>query len=237
MLSIIVPVRNESNIIHEVFEYFSNNLKDIEYEVLIINDFSNDDTFNKCKKLVEDYKNFRIFDNPKKGLGGAINLGINEAKGDNISIMMADLSDDINDLKRYNVLMKQGNFDAILGSRFTRDSKVKGYPIQKLILNRLFNFFVSIVFLNKYNDYTNAFKIYKKRTLIEIMPLISESFNIFLEIPLKIISRNYKYKVISVNWIGRKKGEAKFKIKELGSMYVFTLIYCWIEKILLNKKI
>ncbi len=236
MLSIIVPVRNESNIIHEVFDYFSNNLKDIQYEVLIINDFSNDDTFNKCKKLVDEYKNFRIFDNPKKGLGGAINLGINEAKGDNISIMMADLSDDINDLKRYNVLMKQGNFDAILGSRFTRDSKVKGYPIQKLILNRLFNFFVSIVFLNKYNDYTNAFKIYKKKTLVEIMPLISESFNIFLEIPLKIISRNYKYKIISINWIGRKKGESKFKIKELGAKYLFTLIYCFIEKNLLNIK-
>ena len=236
MLSIIVPVRNESNIIHEVFDYFSNNLKDIQYEVLIINDFSNDDTFNKCKKLVDEYKNFRIFDNPKKGLGGAINFGINEAKGDNISIMMADLSDDIDDLKRYNVLMKQGNFDAILGSRFTRDSKVKGYPIQKLILNRLFNFFVSIVFLNKYNDYTNAFKIYKKKTLVEIMPLISESFNIFLEIPLKIISRNYRYKIISINWIGRKKGESKFKIKELGAKYLFTLIYCFIEKNLLNIK-
>ena len=236
MLSILIPVRNESNVIHEVFEYFSNNLKDIEYEVLIINDFSNDDTFDKCKKLVDEYKNFRIFDNPKKGLGGAINLGINEAKGDNISIMMADLSDDIDDLKRYNVLMEQGNFDAILGSRFRRDSKVKGYPIQKLILNRIFNFFVSIVFLNKYNDYTNAFKIYKKKTLVEIMPLISESFNIFLEIPLKIISRNYKYKIISINWIGRKKGESKFKIKELGAKYLFTLIYCFIEKNLLNIK-
>ena len=236
MLSIIVPVRNESNIIHEVFDYFSNNLKDIQYEVLIINDFSNDDTFDKCKKLVDDYKNFRIFDNPKKGLGGAINFGINQAKGDNISIMMADLSDDIDDLKRYNSLMEQGNFDAILGSRFTRDSKVKGYPIQKLILNRIFNFFVSIVFLNKYNDYTNAFKIYKKKTLLEIMPLISESFNIFLEIPLKIISRNYRYKIISINWIGRKKGESKFKIKELGAKYLFTLIYCFIEKNLLNIK-
>ena len=236
MLSIIVPVRNESNIIHEIFDYFTNNLKDIQYEVLIINDFSNDDTFDKCKKFVNEYKNFRIFDNQKKGLGGAINIGINEAKGDNISIMMADLSDDIEDLKKYNVLMQQDNFDAILGSRFTRDSKVKGYPIQKLILNRIFNFFVSIVFLNKYNDYTNAFKIYKKKTLFEIMPLISESFNIFLEIPLKIISRNYRYKIISINWIGRKKGESKFKIKELGAKYLFTLIYCFIEKNLLNIK-
>ena len=110
------------------------------------------------------------------------------------------------------------------------------YPIQKLILNRIFNFFVSLIFFNKYNDYTNAFKIYKKKTLLEIMPLISESFNIFLEIPLKIISRNYKYKIIPINWMGRKKGKSKFKIKELRSKYLFTLIYCFIEKNLLNLK-
>ena len=236
MLSIIVPVRNETNIIHEVFDYFSSNLKNIKYEVLIINDFSYDDTFEKSKNLAIKYTNFKVLNNKKKGLGGAINLGIREASGDNISIMMADLSDDIDDLIKYNDLITKNNFDAILGSRFMKDSKVKEYPIQKLILNRIFNLFVSLIFLNKYNDFTNAFKIYKKKALIEIMPLISESFNIFLEIPLKIISRGYKYKVISINWVGRKKGKSKFKIKELGAKYLFTLIYCFIEKNLLNLK-
>ena len=87
---------------------------------------------------------------------------------------------------------------------------------------------MKIIFWNRYNDYTNAFKIYKKKALLEIMPLISESFNIFLEIPLKIISRNYNYKIIPINWMGRKKGESKFKIKELGSKYLFTLIYFYL---------
>ena len=236
MLSIIVPVRDESKTIKEVFDYFNNNLKNINYEVLIINDFSNDDTLNITKSLINEYKNFKVLDNNKKGLGGAINLGIKKAMGENIAIMMADQSDDINDLIEYDNLMRSGNYDAILGSRFTKNSKVNDYPFQKLILNRIFNFFVSIIFLNKYNDYTNAFKIYKKSALLEIMPLISESFNIFLEIPLKIISRNYKYKIISINWMGRKKGESKFKIKELRSKYLFTLIYCFIEKNLLNLK-
>ncbi len=236
MLSIIVPVRNESNIIHDVFDYFFLNLKNIDYEVLIINDFSNDDTFEKTKVLVSKYSNFKVFDNKKKGLGGAINLGILKATGKNIAIMMADQSDDINDLIKYNELMNSENYDAVLGSRFTNKSKVIDYPIQKLILNRIFNLFVSVIFWNRFNDYTNAFKIYKKDVLLEIMPLISESFNIFLEIPLKIISRKYKYKTISINWMGRKKGESKFKIKELGSKYLFTLIYCFIEKNLLNIK-
>ena len=236
MLSIIVPVRDESNNIQDVFDYFNNNLKMVEHEVLIINDFSNDDTLEKSKNLIINYKNFKVFNNLKKGLGGAINLGIKKAIGEYAAIMMADQSDDINDLIKYNNLIQSSEYDAILGSRFTKDSKVNDYPIQKLILNRIFNFFVSIIFFNSYSDYTNAFKIYKKSALLEIMPLISESFNIFLEIPLKIISRNYRYKIVSINWMGRKKGESKFKIKELGSKYLFTLIYCFIEKNLLNIK-
>ena len=236
MLSIVVPVRNESENLKGVFDYFSENLKDISYEVLIINDFSKDDTLKKSKELSSKLENFKIFDNKKKGLGGAINLGILESSGDNIAIMMADQSDDINDLIKYNNIIKSENYDAVLGSRFLKESKINDYPIQKLILNRIFNFFVKIIFWNSYNDYTNAFKIYKKKALLEIMPLISESFNIFLEIPLKIISRNYRYKIVSINWMGRKKGESKFKIKELGSKYLFTLIYCFIEKSLLNLK-
>ena len=79
MLSIIVPVRNESNIIHDVFNYFHSNLKNIEYEVILINDFSDDDTLIKSKSLANDYKNFKVFNNIKKGLGGAINLGIKKS--------------------------------------------------------------------------------------------------------------------------------------------------------------
>ena len=236
MLSIIVPVRNETDSLEDIFNYFTKNLLEKDYEVLIINDFSEDDTLIKAEQLIKGKENFKVFNNKKKGLGGAINTGILNSSGNFVTIMMADRSDDIEDLKKYYKLIKFENLDAILGSRFLKESKVYDYPIQKLILNRIFNFFVSLIFFNKYNDYTNAFKIYKKKTLLEIMPLISESFNIFLEIPLKIISRNYKYKIIPINWMGRKKGKSKFKIKELRSKYLFTLIYCFIEKNLLNIK-
>ena len=236
MLSIIVPVRNESENLKDVFDYYTKNVKDFKYEVLIVNDFSKDDTLNVARELEQKYKNFKILDNKKKGLGGAINLGIEKAEGDYIAIMMADLSDDIKDLIKYNNIMNEKKVDAVLGSRFMKDSIVKDYPFKKLLFNRVFNFLVRIIFWNKYNDYTNAFKIYKKKALIDILPLISESFNIFLEIPLKIISRNYKYKIISINWMGREKGKSKFKINELRSKYLFTLIYCFIEKNLLNLK-
>ena len=72
--------------------------------------------------------------------------------------------------------MDKENIDAVLGSRFLENSKVQNYPLNKLILNRLFNFFVSVIFWNKYNDYTNAFKIYKRDVLVTLMPFVSESF-------------------------------------------------------------
>ena len=110
------------------------------------------------------------------------------------------------------------------------------YPKIKYLLNRTFNFFVKILFLSNYNDFTNAFKIYKVDTLKNLMPIVSENFNIFLELPLKIISRGYDYKIMPINWFNRKKGKSKFKINELTSKYIFTLIYCFLEKNLLRKR-
>ena len=236
MLSILIPVRNEYENLDEIERIFRDSLQEINHEVILINDFSIDGTLNKAFEISKKNNNFKVVDNKKKGLGGAISSGINNSIGDFICIMMADLSDDINDLKKYYGLIKNNNIDAVFGSRFIKDSRVINYPKKKLIINRIFNFFVKLIFLNSYNDYTNAFKIYKSSVLKSLLPLVSESFNIFLEIPLKIISRKYSFKVIPISWTTRKKGETKFEIKELRSRYLFTLIYCFIEKILLNKK-
>ena len=122
-------------------------------------------------------------------MGGAINLGIKFSKNKYIAIMMADLSDDPNDLIKYYDEISNNKLDAVFGSRFMKKSKVIDYPIKKLIYNRIFNLFVKFIFLSKYNDFTNAFKIYKKQTLTDIKPLVSENFNIFLELPLKTLIR------------------------------------------------
>ena len=236
MLSILIPLRDEFDNLDNIVGKFDQNLQSINYEVIFVNDFSSDNTLQKAKTISSKKKNYKVYDNQKKGLGGALNLGIEKTQGEYTCIMMADLSDDIDDLKVYYKKISQNEHDAIFGSRFMRSSKVKDYPLNKLILNRIFNFFVKVLFLNKYNDFTNAFKIYRSDILKSFIPLISESFNIFLEMPLKIISRGYKYEIIPINWYNRKKGKAKFNIKELRSKYLFTLIYCFIEKTLLSKK-
>ena len=183
-----------------------------------------------------NYKNIIYKNNIHRGLGGAIVAGINASNFEYICIFMADMSDSVEDLKKYYSLIQLKKLDAVFGSRFIKGSRIINYPKSKLILNRIFNYIVKVLFLSNYNDFTNAFKIYKKDTLLKLFPIVSENFNVFLELPLKIISRRYSYEIVSISWTNRKKGLSKFNIKELTSKYIFTLIYCFLEKILLKKK-
>ena len=142
MLSIIIPLRNESSGLESLSEYLINEIKNLNCEIILINDFSNDNTYDIGMKIAQEDSNFKIFNNDNKGLGGAINLGITMSSGDYIAIMMADLSDDIEDLKNYYKIIRKKNVDAVFGSRFIKGSVVKNYPKKKLILNRIFNFLV-----------------------------------------------------------------------------------------------
>jgi dolichol-phosphate mannosyltransferase len=234
-LSVIIPCYNEEGIIKETANHISKSINKIEHEIIIIDDFSTDNTKKVLIEISKSIPNIKIIQNEKKGLGPAINLGITTSSKKYVCIFMADMSDDVKDLINYYNIIKEKDLDAIMGSRFLKESTVLDYPFGKLILNRIFNLLVRFLFLSRYNDYTNAFKIYKKESLLKLKPFVSENFNIFLEIPLKIISRKCKFIIIPINWYNRKIGKSKFKIKELGSKYLFTLLYCWLEKILLKK--
>jgi dolichol-phosphate mannosyltransferase len=235
-LSIIIPCKNEENNINNTITKIKRYLINYKFEILIIDDYSIDKTAKIVRLISKNNKFIKYHFNKIKGLGGAINLGIKRSKGEFVCIFMADQSDDPRDLVKYLKKIENSENDAVFGSRFIKKSKVINYPFVKFFLNRIFNILIQILFLTNYNDTTNAFKLYRKKTIIELQPIISENFNVFLEIPLKIISRKYKFSVIPIAWINRKKGISNFKIKELGSKYLFTLLYVFTEKILLRKK-
>ena len=88
------------------------------------------------------------------------------------------LTFDIDDFKKYYDIIKNQQIDAVFGSRFIQGSRIIDYPRKKLILNRIFNIITKLLFISDYNDFTNAFKIYKKSALLKTFPLVSESFNI-----------------------------------------------------------
>ena len=238
MIAVIIPTFNEAKQLKYTIKKLQSLKKKIKnYDLIFIDDFSNDGSFKELIKYNKKYSKIKIYKNKKKGLGSAIKLGIKKSKKKYICIFMCDLSDDVNDIfKYYQTIKNDKKLDAVFGTRFSKNSKVKNYPYFKLILNRFSNNIIRLLFLSKYNDYTNAFKIYKRNVLLNLFPIVSENFNVFLELPLKIITRRLNYQIVSINWYGRKIGESKFKIKEIGSKYIFTLLYCFLEKILLNKR-
>ncbi len=233
-LTILIPVKNEKNNILEIISSIEKEIK-VNYEILFVDDLSTDNTYEFVRHIQKENSKINLIRNETNGLGQSIRNGIKYSKGKYISILMCDGSDDPSDLNRYYEEIFKNDLDAVFGSRFIKNSTINDYPKLKLFLNRIFNYFVSLLYLNTYNDYTNAFKIYKKEALIKLEPIVSESFNVFLELPLKIINRKLKYKIIPISWFGRKKGKSKFKFNELRSKYIFTLIYCFTEKILLLK--
>ena len=236
-ISVIIPVKNEEAIILKTLQKFNESwIINEEHEIVIVNDNSSDKTTELIKNISFDKLKILLIDSTKIGLGSAITCGIDKSSNEFICIYMADMSDSLSDLKIYYDKIKNNRMlDAIFGSRFIKGSRITNYPKIKLFLNRLANNLIKIVFFSKYNDFTNAFKIYKKTTLLKLYPLVSENFNIFLELPLKIECRNFKYEIIPIGWNGRKLGESKFNLKELSSKYIFTMLYCLLEKILLKK--
>ena len=236
-LTIFIPCRNEANVIKNTISTLVKKIKVSNFEIILINDYSTDTTEDLVKILQLKYKNVKYFNNNLiPGLGSSFDIALKKSSKTFFCIYMADMSDDLKDLLMYYNIISENNLDAVFGSRFLKKSKIYDYPKTKLILNRIFNFFIKILFQSDYNDFTNAFKIYRLSVLKKLTPIVSEDFNVFLEIPLKTISRNYSYRVVPINWTNRKKGKSKFVIRELGSKYIFTALYCWLEKTLLIKK-
>ena len=238
-INIIIPLKDENEQAEITVRLLNDELKDLKKKFIItlIDDHSSDSTWDLLNKIKEKYNNVEIFKNQYGiGYGNAVRFGIEKNKCDSVVFFMGDCSDNPRDIKIYVDYLDQG-FDCIFGSRFIKNSKVVDYPFLKLILNRIANNFIRLLFLTKYNDVTNAFKAYKKELLINFKPILSEHFNINAELALKAISRGYKYKVIPISWQNRKKNISKFKIKEMQNRYIFTILYVWIEKILLRRDI
>jgi dolichol-phosphate mannosyltransferase len=142
--------------------------------------------------------------------------------------MMADASDSPADLVAYYRLLESG-YDCAFGSRFMRGSEVSGYPWFKLALNRAANTFIRIVFRHGYNDTTNAFKAYRREVIETVQPLLSNHFNLTVELPLKAIVRGHSYGVIPIAWTNRDEGVSKLKLQEMGSRYLFIVLYVFLE--------
>ena len=234
LLSVVIPARNEEGCIASTVEHLHRELRahDVPHEIVVVDDGSSDRTRDILEQLKLRLPNLvPIRNTGLHGFGRAVTCGLNQAKGDAVVIMMADESDDVRDVVRYWNVLNEG-YDCVFGSRFMRGGGVIDYPWLKLFLNRIANKFLQLIFRLEHNDITNAFKAYRKTTIDGCRPLLAPHFNLTVEIPLKAVVRGYTWKSLPITWRNRRSGDAKLKIKEMGSGYLLTCLHIWLEKYL-----
>jgi dolichol-phosphate mannosyltransferase len=232
-LSIVIPAYNEEQSLPETLSsiYAAVTAANIPHEIVVVNDNSKDGTLGLLETLSKQIPTLVYYTNKgPNGFGYAIRYGLERFSGDCVAIMMADMSDSPDDLVRFYQKMVETNSDCVFGSRFMKGSKIHDYPRHKLILNRFVNNAVRIVFRIPYNDFTNAFKLYKKETIKGLAPILSPHFNLTLELSLKAVIRGFTFTVLPNSWTNRRYGKSNLKIKEMGSRYFFVFLYCLIEK-------
>jgi dolichol-phosphate mannosyltransferase len=233
-LSVLIPAQDEEGSVGGTVEGIVAVLEreEIDYEVLVVDDGSEDSTAAVVAAIAE--RNPRVRCRPshhEKGFGMAIRAGLDLFEGDAVVIAMADASDDPEDVVRYHRLLEDG-WDCAFGSRFVPGARVQDYPPLKLAINRLANQFIRLLFRHRYNDTTNAFKGYRREVIETIQPLLSKHFNLTVEMPLKAIVRGHSYEVIPTSWTNRTTGVPKLAMREMGSRYLFIVLYVWLEKAL-----
>jgi dolichol-phosphate mannosyltransferase len=232
LLSVVIPAKNEEGCIAATVEHLDVELRlqGIPHQIVVVDDGSTDSTWRILGELQERIPALGPVQNPgPHGFGRAIVFGFEHAAGDAIVVMMADESDDCRDVVRYWEILNQG-WDAVFGSRFVKGGGVIDYPPHKLLLNRMANLFLRVLFRVPLNDFTNAFKAYRRPVIDGCRPFLSPHFNLTIELPLKTIVRGYSWTATPITWRNRRSGESKLKLKEMGSRYLFIALYCWLEK-------
>jgi dolichol-phosphate mannosyltransferase len=232
LLSVVVPCRNEEACIRSMVEHLHLELRlnNVPHEIIVVDDGSTDDCWRLLSELPERIPVVRPIQNKgEHGFGRAVTVGFEHMQGDAVVVMMADESDDYREVVDYWKHLNEG-WDAVFGSRFIKGGGVIDYPWLKLVFNRFANLFIRLLFRIDFNDFTNAFKAYRRSTIEGCKPILSPHFNLTIELPLKTVVRNYSWTVMPITWRNRKAGVSKLNMKEMGSRYLFICLYLWLEK-------
>ena len=219
LISIIIPAYNEENTIKEIINKVSK--VNINKEIIVVNDGSNDNTYNIISDIKGRY-NLKIINLEKNyGKGYAIRKGLEKSRGDIIIMQDADLENEPSDYQKLLDPILKGKTKIVFGSRFL--GKIKNMNKFNYIGNKVLTFIANILFKIKITDEATAYKVLS-REILKDMKLKSVGFELCPELVAKIAKRNYKIIEVPIIFNGRGKNEGK-KIRLLdGIIAIWTLL-------------
>jgi dolichol-phosphate mannosyltransferase len=226
-LSVVIPARDEAGNVERTVEAVVAALDGAgaAFEVVVVDDGSTDRTAAIVEALAAaDPRVVLLRRCPPHGFGRAVRDGLAAARGDAMAIVMADGSDDPQDLVRYHALLSEGHA-CVFGTRFRGSARVSNYPRGRLVVNRAVNALVRTLFGHGHDDTTNAFKAYRREVVEDALPLLSTGFELTLELPLKAVLRGHRFATVDVSWRGRVTGRSKFRMTA-GARY--GLVVAWL---------
>jgi dolichol-phosphate mannosyltransferase len=196
----------------------------IAHNILVVNDHSTDESVTVMGALKQQIPTLNYINNAYgQGFGNTVRYGLDHWKGDVVAIVMADASDSPEDLLVYYRKLCTSQEDCVFGSRFMLGSNVVGYPAQKLFFNRTFNLLVRVLVDWRFNDFTNAFKLYRREVIDSCRPYRSHNFSLTLEIPLKALSKGFTYTTVPISWTQRKYGHSNLNLWRNARAYLAIL--------------
>jgi len=221
-ITIIVPCFNEVNTIDKIINKIEE-LKIEKYELIIVDDKSNDGSTERIKKISSEMKNIKtVFHEKNSGKGSAIKSGLKISEGDIILIQDADLEYDPNDYEKLFEPFLKLDADVVFGSRFIGGNRPRRlhffwHSVANKFLTLLTNFFTNL----NMTDMETGYKLFKKKYLSAEM-LKERSFGIEPEITIKLAKQKIKFFEVPVSYNGRGYLEGKKITIKDG----FVALYC-----------
>jgi glycosyltransferase involved in cell wall biosynthesis len=226
-LSIIVPAYNEKDLILKLLEEFNSvSFPDFitQYEIIIVDDASTDNTYQLAESYIETHKHFKLIRNEQNmGKGASVKNGINHASGDVFMIQDADMELTPKDIPGMLKVMHDLNVEFVNGSRYLHGIIRPLSSYKRYMVNRLFTFMVSVLINVKLTDMACGHKLIR-RNLYEKLNLKENRFGFEAEIIIKAlrIKRNNVAEV-PVQYFPRNQGEGK-KFKNWDAVKILWII-------------
>lgn len=208
-LSVIIPVYNEEKTIKKIVAKVKKvQLKNIQKEIIIVDDYSSDNTRSILKNVSN--KSLKIlFHKKNMGKGAAIKTGLKNSTGDIILIQDADLEYSPNN---YGELLKpitNNKTKVVYGSRLDSIRKnIKNMYKLHYIGNLFLTLMTNLLYGARITDMETGYKVFR-REVIKSINLKANRFDFEPEVTSKILKKGYKIVEVPINFIGRKFDEGK----------------------------